>query len=134
MAKVIFASGINSAGTGVICNEDFSDPMFVAVNHAPGSNVFCFYMDGNTTNLGITYTSAAEAWEGLAEYLLATKVLPVGQPQIKKWFGKEEYNEKLKTFKYNLSEEKQKAAEDNKMKKKTQSGGLWLKAKNGIWN
>ncbi|AUR93536.1 coil containing protein [Vibrio phage 1.187.O._10N.286.49.F1] len=133
MKKVLFVTSLQSAGTGIICNEDYSDPMFVAVNHVAGSAIYGFFMDGNVTNSGITYTSAAEAWEGLAEYLLADHVLPVGQPQIKKWF-KEEYNSKLKEFKYNLSDEKRAATEQNKIKKKTQSGGLWLKAKSGIWN
>lgn len=135
MKKVIFATTINASGTGIICNEDYSDPMFVAVNYALGSNVYTFYLDGNTTNSGITYTSAVGAWEGLAEYLLADHVLPVGQPQIKKWF-KEEYNSKLKEFKYNLSDEKRAATEQNKIKKKTQSGGLWLKSGKGkgYWN
>lgn len=134
MGKIIFATSIDRAGTGIICNEDFSDPMFVAVNHAIGSNVYSFYMDGNTTNSGITYTSAAESWEGLAEYLLANKVLPIGMKQIKEWFGKD-YSVKLKEFKYNLSDEKRKATEDNKIKKATQKNGtLWLKSKSGIWN
>ena len=133
MKKVIFSTTLQSAGTGIICNEDYSDPMFVAVNYAAGSSTYTYYLNGSATSNGRTHCEAHEAWEELASYLGADHVLPVGQPQIKKWF-KEEYNSKLKEFKYNLSDEKRAATEQNKIKKKTQSGGLWLKAKSGIWN
>jgi len=135
MKKVIFATTINASGTAIFCNEDYSDNMFVAVNHSAGSAAYTYYIGGSATSNGRTHCEAHEAWEELASYLGADHVLPVGQPQIKKWF-KEEYNTKLKEFKYNLSDEKRAATEQNKIKNKTQSGGLWLKSGKGkgYWN
>ncbi len=136
MKKIIFSTSIDRSGSGIFCNEDFSEPLFVAVNHSAGSSNYSFYIDGSATFNGRSNPNVSVVWEELASYLGASHILPVGQSQIKKWFGKEVYNEKLKEFKYNISEEKRKAAEHNKIKKKTQSGGLWLKSGNGkgYWN
>lgn len=133
MKKIIVSTSIDRAGTGIFCNEDYSDPIFVAVNHSAGSSNYSFYIDGSATFNGRSNPDASVVWEELASYLGASHVLPVGQSQIKKWF-KDEYKTKLEEFKYNISEEKRKAAEANKVKKKTQSGGLWLKSNSGIWN
>lgn len=135
MKKVIFSTTIGSAGTGIMCNEDYTEPMFIAVGYAHGSQNYSYYLDGSAVSNGRSCTSASEAWEEVASYLGCDHILPVGQPQIKKWFGKEVYNEKLKEWKYANSEAARQATEDNKIKKKTQSGNLWLKSgKNGYWN
>lgn len=137
MKKVIFTTSMIRSGSGMLVSVDednnFHEPVFVAVNHYPASSLYCYFVDGNINTNGRTFTDAETAWQELCEYLGATEIYPIKERQLKRWFG-DEYKLKLAEFKDNLSESKMKEREAKKLKSKKASQNLWLKGAGKYWN
>ncbi|AUR89141.1 coil containing protein [Vibrio phage 1.121.O._10N.286.46.C4] len=143
MKKVIFATSLSRHGYGIMCNVDennqFSSPVFVAVNKVAGENNYSFFLDTDHRHKGSRHSYAEDAWNELKDYFFADSILPVRKEDLKSWFGKE-YTEALKLFKENLSDAKREERENKvreelaKESRKEQGGGAWRRAKGGWWN
>lgn len=138
MKKVIFTTSMIRSGSGMIVsvdeNNNFYEPIFVAVNNYPASALYCYFVGSEAVSNGRTFTDAQTCWQELCEYLGATEIYPIKERQLKQWFG-DEYKLKLAEFKDNLSETKMKEREAKKLKSKKASQNLWLKSsKTGYWN
>lgn len=133
MKKVIFVTRLDGATTGMLTNENYEPLLFIAVNKVEGSDQYAVFCDGKGVSNGRTFTDAASALQDAKNMYGADLILPVKEKQLKQWFGKD-FTDKKNSYKEELSQVKRKEREANKLKNKTQSGGLWLRSRGGYWN
>ena len=136
MKKILFVTNLNAACSGMLTNESYEPLLFVACNKLAGSDCYGIFVDGKGISNGRNFIEAGMAIQDAAEMYGADMILPIKQPQLKKWFGKD-YTDKLKGYKEELSQVKREEREKKKLVEESKKGRvntLWLKSKSGYWN